>query len=82
MEMSAWPLLEAQIYLYSKVTSVMSRAGLRCEKGGSCVSKFECIEENREKWSRTPLKAFTTKMQLSEEGQMDDWPKWRRQFRR
>lgn len=32
MEMSLWPLLEAQIYLYSKVTSVVSQGSLCCKR--------------------------------------------------
>lgn len=46
MEMSLWPLLEAQIYLYSKVLS--RESGQSVLQKGSCVSKFECIEEKRE----------------------------------
>lgn len=32
MEMSLWPLLEAQIHLYSKVTSVVSQGSLCCKR--------------------------------------------------
>lgn len=46
-------------------------------------SKCECIVEQREKnWSHRWLKAHMIKMQFSQEGQIDEWPKWNQQLHR